>query len=168
MGNSGTPTGTVTFRDNGNAIAGCTSVALSNGKASCTTSSLAGGAHPVTGLYSGDAIYSTGIAGPITQTVVGAPAPMKLSIDSSKYTTSYGQNVVFTVKVTGGVSPNGTVTFQDNGVAIAGCSSVALSSGAAKCNTKALSRGTHQVRGYYANDPVNGAGIAGPITQTVQ
>jgi hypothetical protein len=69
MGNAGTPGGTVTFKDGTTAIAGCGGVALSNGKATCTTRSLAKGKHPMRGAYSGDANYGPGIAGPITVTV---------------------------------------------------------------------------------------------------
>ena len=71
MGNSGTPSGAIEFQDNGNAISGCASVALSGGAAACTTSSLAGGSHAITGTYSGDATYAAAVAGPITQTVNG-------------------------------------------------------------------------------------------------
>jgi hypothetical protein len=89
MGNAGTPTGTMTFRDNGASIAGCVSVPINAGRATCTTSALAAGAHPITGLYSGDATYSSGVAGPITQTVKGV-VKTKLTIDSSRYTSTFG------------------------------------------------------------------------------
>ena len=120
MGNLGTPTGTVTFRDNGAAITSCISMPVTNGNATCTTASLAAGTHPITGLYSGDAVYGAGVAGPITQTVKGVVAT-KLTIDSSRYTSTAGQNVTFTVTVTGGSgTPTGAVNFQDNGSSIAG------------------------------------------------
>ncbi|HXE60755.1 MAG TPA: Ig-like domain-containing protein [Gemmatimonadaceae bacterium] len=72
MGNSGTPTGSVKFQDNGSTLSACAAVTLSNGKALCTTSSLSGGTHAITGAYSGDATYGAGVAGPITQTVNGS------------------------------------------------------------------------------------------------
>ena len=69
IGNGATPTGTVRFTsDNGN-IAGCTAVALSNGVATCTTSTLDRGNHKIRGYYSGDSNNSAGVAGPITQKV---------------------------------------------------------------------------------------------------
>ena len=71
-GSAGTPTGSVTFRDNGVAIAACTSVPLSGGRASCATSGLAAGTHAISALYSGNAIYGAGVAGPITQTIVAS------------------------------------------------------------------------------------------------
>jgi hypothetical protein len=54
----GVPTGTVTFKDNGNAIASCANVVLIAGQASCTTSSFAPGNHPVTAEYSGDTNFN--------------------------------------------------------------------------------------------------------------
>jgi hypothetical protein len=69
MGNGGTPTGTINFTSDGTTIPGCGSVALSSGKARCTTSSLKKGSHKIRGVYSGDSTYGSGVAGPITQTV---------------------------------------------------------------------------------------------------
>jgi hypothetical protein len=167
IGGTTAPTGSVTFKASGNAIAGCVSVAVSNGQALCTTAGLAGGTYQVTGDYSGDAAYTAGVAGPITQTVLGAPAALKLGIDSSRYTTKLGQPVTFTVTITGGSSPTGTVRFTDGGNNIAGCNAVNLASGTATCTTKTLSRGSHAIRGWYSGDGANGAGVAGPITETV-
>jgi hypothetical protein len=72
MGNSGVPTGTVSFLDSGAAIAGCGAVAISAGKATCTTNAFAAGSHPVTGSYSGDSTYGKATAGPITLSVTAA------------------------------------------------------------------------------------------------
>jgi hypothetical protein len=73
-GSSSAPTGTIVFRDNGAPIAGCNAIALAGGTATCTTNALAGGSHAISGMYSGDSVYSAGIAGPITQTVTGSVA----------------------------------------------------------------------------------------------
>ena len=66
-----------------------------------------------------------------------------------------------------GTSGGTLSNFQDNGNSIAGCGAVALSGGTARCTTSALAAGTHPVRGWYSGDSNNSAGIAGPITQTV-
>jgi hypothetical protein len=167
IGNGTAPTGTVGFTAGGNAIAGCTAVAISNSQALCSTSALAAGSYAIKGNYSGDSTYGAGVAGPITQTVNAAPGPMKLSIDSNRYTSSVGQNVTFSVKVTGGNAPTGTFRFTDGTNAIPGCGAVALSGGTATCKTSTLARGSHAIRGWYSGDSKNGAGVAGPITQTV-
>ena len=175
MGNSGTPTGTVHFKSEGVSISGCTAIAVANGRALCTTSGFTGGTYKITGLYSGDAVYGAGQAGPITQTVTGAAAPTagtqtSFNIDSSKYTTAPGEAVTFTVKVPNNKStaPTGTVKFTDGNATIAGCAAVPLTGNVAKCTTSALTNGNHQIRGVYSGDANYSAGIAGPITQSVK
>jgi len=170
-GNSGTPTGTVNFQSDGASISGCGAIALSSGVANCTTSSLSGGAHGITGVYSGDATYSVGQAGPITETVTGgttAPAtlPTSFGMDSSSYTSRVGQAVTFTASIPGA---GGTVNFTSDGVTISGCGAKAVSSsGIATCTTSTLVKGTHAIRGSYSGNGGYAAGVAGPITQTVQ
>jgi hypothetical protein len=169
IGNAGAPTGTMSFKASGNAIAGCGAVMVSASQATCTTSALGAGTYAITGLYSGDATYGGAIAGPITQAVTGAASTSYgLTLASSAYTAVAGQAVTFTVVVTGPVAPTGTVDFQDNGAAISGCAGVALSGGVARCTTSSLARGSHAIRGSYSGDANNGAGIAGPITETIQ
>ena len=82
---SGSPTGTVNFKDNGTSISGCASQPLASGTATCVTSSLSVGNHPITAEYSGDSTYATSI-GTLTggQTVNAAvpAAPTNLSATS--------------------------------------------------------------------------------------
>src|SRR5258706_7811879 len=167
IGGTSAPTGSVTFKASGNAIAGCVSVAVSNRKALCTTTGLPAANYQVTGDYSGDTAYTAGVAGPITQTVLGAPPALKLGIDSSRYASKLGQPVTFPVTITGGSSPTGTVRVTDGAGNIPGCNAVSLANGMATCTTKTLARGSHAIRGWYSGDAANGAGVAGPITQTV-
>ncbi|HET9577152.1 MAG TPA: Ig-like domain-containing protein, partial [Usitatibacter sp.] len=167
MGNSGTPTGNVTFQADGNAISGCVGMPVSSGKALCGTSALAAGSHAITGAYSGDAVYASGIAGPITETVAAASStlPLGFGMDSSAYTIHRGDAVTFMAYIPG---TGGTVKFQDGGNAIAGCSAVAVSSsGTAQCTTKRLSVGQHSIRGVYSGSATTASGVAGPITETV-
>lgn len=170
LGNGATPGGTVAFAADGNAIAGCGSVAVSGGLARCTTSALAGGQHRVTGAYSGDSTYAAAQAGPITQTVTGSLAapqalPVKFGMGSSRYTITAGDSVTFTASVPGS---GGSVRFSANGSTIASCSAVAVSSaGLATCTTSALASGAHAISGAYSGNGSYRAGTAGPITQTV-
>jgi hypothetical protein len=69
IGNGSTPTGTVVFKANDAVISNCASIQASAGQALCTTTALSAGSYRVTGTYSGDSTYTSGIAGPITQTV---------------------------------------------------------------------------------------------------
>jgi hypothetical protein len=167
MGNGGTPGGSVAFTANGNTIAGCGAIAISNGQALCTTSALSGGTYKIQGNYSGDSTYGSGVAGPITQVITGGSVAAGLTIDSSRYTASVGQSVTFTVVVTGPAPATGTVRFTDGGNSIPNCESVGVSNGSATCTTSGLSAGTHAIRGYYSGDGSNSAGVAGPITETI-
>ena len=65
-GDSGVPTGTVTFKDGATTLG---MVTLSNGFAQYSTSTLGGGAHSITATYSGDANYGTSTSSPLSQTV---------------------------------------------------------------------------------------------------
>jgi hypothetical protein len=68
------PTGTVDFQDNGAEI-GCAAQAISGGIATCTTSSLATGSHPITAVYSGDSNNAAAGSNTITLSVVSQPVP---------------------------------------------------------------------------------------------
>ncbi|MDQ3025487.1 MAG: Ig-like domain-containing protein, partial [Pseudomonadota bacterium] len=168
-GNSGTPTGIISFRSNGVAIANCGSVGLSNGGASCTTASLSGGSHAITGVYSGDSKYAVGQAGPITVGVTGGTStvslPTSFGMDSSSYTTSTGQSVTFTASIPGN---GGTALFLAGGAAISGCGAVVVTNGRASCTTSGLGAGDHAIKAVYSGSGAYGAGTAGPITQTVK
>jgi hypothetical protein len=63
---TGTPTGTVTFKDGISALA---TVALSGGSAAFTTHSLAHGTHSITATYNGNTNFNTSISATLTQTI---------------------------------------------------------------------------------------------------
>ena len=62
---SGTPSGTVTFKDGANIL---TSAIMSGGVAKCTTSALSAGSHTISASYGGDQHF-TSSSGVVTQTV---------------------------------------------------------------------------------------------------
>lgn len=70
---SGTPTGTVTFKDGSTVLA---VVNLVSGSASYTTSALTVGGHTITAIYSGAANYAVSASAPLTQTVNSVPASL--------------------------------------------------------------------------------------------
>jgi hypothetical protein len=148
--------GTVTFWTGGNTIPGCTSEPLQDNagasQATCTTS-LPGGTHKVSAVYSGDhnCFRSTGT---ITQVVTRTMTATSLTAAPSPSAT--GQ----TVTLTAIVSPTdgaGTVTFTSQGQVISGCFDVQLTLAGdtyqAICTTSALATGTDTLKAAYSGDP---------------
>src|SRR5260370_19372905 len=85
MPSSGTPTGTVQFKDGVTNLG--TPVTLSSGTAaSSPISSLTVGAHKITAVYSGDAIFLGNTSPPLTQSV---------TINGTTATSATISNIVF-------------------------------------------------------------------------
>jgi hypothetical protein len=163
-GTAGTPSGSVTFYDNGTPIPGCASLTLSTGVAQCTTSSFTIGTHLITVAYAGDAAYRPGTSSPATQIV----NPVTFRIVSNHYPSTLGQEVTLTETLTGGAAtPTGTVTFYDNGTPIPGCTSVPLSAGVGQCTTSSLTIGTHLITVTYSGDATYPPGNSSSATQIV-
>ncbi len=151
-------TGSVSFTDNGAAIATCTGIALavsgSAGTAACTTSGLAAGSHTIVASYSGDAANAVS-SNSVVEAINGGggAGATTTALASSANPAQVGSSVTFTATVTGS-SPTGTVGFTDAGVSI-GCAAVALAGNAATCSTSALALGTHTIVASYSGDAAN-------------
>jgi hypothetical protein len=89
---SGTRTGTVTFKDNGTAITGCSAVAVSTNQAQCATSALTIGNHSITAEYSGDVNFNLS-----TGTLTGDPQVVNMAttvvVDDSFAGSTDGQDL---------------------------------------------------------------------------
>jgi hypothetical protein len=98
------------------------------------------------------------------------PAATTTAIAATPNPSAAGTPVTFTAVVTGS-APTGTVRFTDGGVAMTGCSAVALSgSGNARtatCASSSLAAGTHTIVAAYSGNSANDAS-SGMLTQTVQ
>jgi hypothetical protein len=153
---SGTPTGTVSFTDGGNPIAGCTNVALSGGQAQCQTSALSIGNHTIAASYSGDTGFNTSNGNMTGNPQVVNKASSNVSLTSGTNPSVFGQQVTFTATVAATApatgTPTGSVSFTDGGNPIAGCTNLALSSGQAQCQTSALAVGNHTIAASYGGD----------------
>ena len=166
---SGSPTGTVTFNDNGTPISGCPGPVGSN-LATCSTSMLSLGTHSITAIYNGDTNFSFSPASPpVTQQVTQAATTVALATSGSP--TVFGQSVTFTATISvtapGSGSTSGTVTFNDNGTPISGCPGT-VGSNQATCSTSSLSIGTHSITAIYSGDTNFAASPASPaVTQQV-
>ena len=78
----GTPAGTVTFYDAGQAIDTAT---LVNGTATFTASNLVVGPHSITASYGGSTIFGTSSAGPLAFTYAQAPATLTVTDPGGTY-----------------------------------------------------------------------------------
>jgi hypothetical protein len=143
---SGTPTGTITFKD-GTATLG--TVALASNTATFTTATLAAQSHSITAVYSGDANFGSSTSPILTQSI--AKAATSIVLTASPSASRFGQPVAFyaTVKSATSDTPTGTVTFKD-GTAIIGTGTLSL--GHTKISTLKLSVGTHPLTAVYNSD----------------
>lgn len=153
-------TGTVNFLDGATALGSAT---VTNGVATLNTSTLAFGSHSITAVYSGDVDRTGSTSAALNQLIV---QPAMAVLTSSANPSVSGQNITFTVKVTGPGStlPTGKVTFFDGGNALGMATLDAT--GAATYATSSLIVGTHPISVKYAGD-TNFSVATGVLTQTV-
>jgi hypothetical protein len=163
---SGTPTGTVTFKD-GSTVITCTGGAptLNAGTATCslayaTTST----GHAITAVYDGTPSYSTSTSTVLSQVVNSATS----TVVTTSTTAKTGAALTLTAKVTatlpGTGTPSGTVVFKDAGTAISCTGSQTLNAlGVATCVTSFAGYGNHAITAVYSG----GTGYAGSTSSAV-
>jgi trimeric autotransporter adhesin len=155
---AGTPTGTMTFYDNGNLIA---SAPVSNKQASAVATLQAGTAQVLTASYSGNATFNPSTSPGLLVNVAGVASSMTLA--SSATSALRSADIVFTAQVTASIAPTGVVTFFDtyNGstaqIGTATLTSASAAISVAQISTPALLDGTHQVFAAYLGDANSGA-----------
>ena len=160
---TGTPTGTVTFRDGAAVLS---TVTLVNGSASFQTAALAVGSHPLTATYNGSATFSTSTSAVVTQ-VVNAPAAAatSTSLTSTPNPSTVGQTVTLSATVTSGAGvPTGTVTFRDGATVL---STVTLVNGSASFQTAALAAGSHPLTATFNGSAAFAASTSPTVIQVV-
>lgn len=118
---SGTPTGTVQFKDGGANLG--SAQALTNGTAQLTTSALASGTHVITVDYSGDAVFESGSATLSGGQTVKAAPTITINDVSIAEGNNGPTNLVFTVTLSAAsaatvnvsyATANGTAQTSDN------------------------------------------------------
>ncbi len=155
---SGTPTGTVSFTDDGNPIAGCQSLPLPDAgvlDVQCSETFGSGATHAIVATYSGDP-DDAGSTASLQQTV--GQTPTQTTVTTSTPSTVYGQDavVVATVTPAGGaaVSPGGAVTFSDGSAPLATVNVESAGGVAtASLDTSSLVEGAHFLTATYSGDP---------------
>jgi large repetitive protein len=162
-GGSGTPSGTVTFKD-GSTVLG--SGTLTAGTTSISTSSLRLGRHTITAVYTGDGTFGGSDA---TVVVTVSLPSTALTLQASPLAIQPGQTLTLTATVQpaggGSGTPTGTVTVKD-GSTVLGTGTL-NGSGATSISTNALATaGTHTLVATYSGDS-NFAGTARSLLVTV-
>ncbi len=149
---SGTPEGTVVFRDGSTPLA---SVALSNGQALFNTSTLTVGSHTLTAAYFGTGYPGASTSPPVT--VVVQKQQTTAALVSSPNPSTLRQTV--TLRTT--ISPanaSGNVMFQDGSVALG---TVPVANGMAQLLVDNLAIGSHSITAVYSGDTEH-AGCTSP------
>jgi Bacterial Ig-like domain (group 3) len=157
---SGTPTGTVIFRDGATTLG--SSALDAGGFATLSVSSLSAGTHTVTAQYNGDSTFSGSTSPALSQTVNKANATTTLT--SNRNPSNNQQPVTFTATVSPSTA-TGIVQFFD-GATLLG--SAPLSGGVASLTTTSLSGGSHPVTANYVGDGNYNGSTSAVLTQTVR
>ena len=161
----GTPTGMVTFEDDGVSIG--TGVAGSI-PATLVTSFTSVATHTVTVVYTDDPNFSGSTSVPFSQTVTKASTTMVVTLTATTNPLVTGQSVTWTVTVSAGSpgagSPTGTVTFRDNGVSVG---TGLLSDTTATFTNTFTSATTQTLSAIYSGDNNFLTSTAATVTQTV-
>jgi Big-like domain-containing protein len=145
---TGTPTGTITFK-NGAATLGTGTLAA--GVASLSLSTLPVGTHAITVVYAGSADFNTSTS--LTDNVIVNKAKTTNTLVSSVNPSNGGQSVTFTATIAPafGGNPTGNVTFKD-GATVLGTGAVAAATHKATFTTTKLAAGTHNITAVYPGD----------------
>jgi hypothetical protein len=152
---TGTPTGTVTFKD-GTTVLG--SGALSGGKATFATATLAVATHTITAVYAGTSSFAGSTSPALSQVVNSANTTTTLKSSMNPSTSGKSVTITAAVKSSTGGTPTGTVNFVDSGTSLG---IRTLSGGIASVSTAALATGTHNITAIYAgNADFNGSDSA--------
>jgi len=156
---SGTPAGSVQFYDGATLLS---TVSLSGGTASYSSSALIAGTHPVHVVYGGSTTDSNSTSATLNEVVnkTATKTVMTTSVNPSQFL----QAVTFTATVssTSGI-PTGTVTFERNGVSIGTGS---LAGGVAHLTTTNMQVGTQTITAVYAATADYLASTSANLTET--
>ena len=159
---SGTPTGSVTFKNGTNTLATRT---LSGGSATYSSSTLSGGTYSITAVYGGDSTFA-GSTSPVLTQVVNKLATTTSAVTTSLNPSMYGQSVTYSASVTSAFgTPNGSMTFKSGATNIG---SVALnSSGVGTLTTTKTPSGTDSITAVYGGTSNYATSTSPVLTETV-
>jgi hypothetical protein len=166
-------TGTVSFYEDGNLNPIGTGTLDASNTATFSSSNFALGPHSMTAVYGGDSNFAPSVSPAVTLTIVqqGQLTPTTTSVSSSNSNANFGDTVVFTATVQGGMGsgPTGTVTFLDAGSTLGTGTLVSGSSSSSTAiySTSSLSIGSHTITAQYGGDSQFQGSTSPPLTQNV-
>ncbi len=158
---AGTPTGTVSFYQNGTDLLG--TAPLNGGVASLSYTFTAAGAQTLTATYSGDGNFMGGASSPLQQVVNQASS--NTMVTSSLNPSLVGQSVNFTATVSSsGGTPTGTIKFMSGTMTLG---TAALSNGVANLSYAFSVAGAQSITAIYSGDPNFLGSTSSPLQQVV-
>ena len=167
---SGVPTGDLTLETSpASSMRGNTPIALANGAASASITTLPGGSYQVVAQYGGDGVYGASASSPVAVTVDPEQSVTTLAGVTTGATVPFGGRVILTATPTGQTSHSsglatGSVTFTDGSTS----ATVPLNvNGVASWTPQLLALGSHSVTASYSGDASYSASSAGPLAFTV-
>ncbi len=164
------PSGTVTFMD-GDTQLGTATLSFVGGSEQATffTAAMSGGAHNLTAVYNGDALFAASTSGVLPQNVL--PAATTTTVSSGASTSAPNQAVAFTAVVQSGVggTPTGTVTFMYGNTAL-GTATLAWNGTASQATLIASvpAVGNYAITAVYSGDANWAGSTSAAINQTVR
>ncbi|MCU1458201.1 MAG: hypothetical protein JWL73_2293 [Actinomycetia bacterium] len=152
---SGTPTGTVQFKDGAANLGSAQS--LSSGAATLSTSALTNGSHSITAVYAGDANYTTSTSSALTQSVRDTTTT-SITSDTPDPSTVGGNYTVAVAVARGGATgtPSGTVTVSDGTATCTATLAGASGTGTGNCALSSATVGAKTLTATYNGDTAFG------------
>lgn len=171
---SGSPTGAITFQDDGNPIGNCVGMPISSGHltATCDTTFASGSPAQLTAVFT--PASGSNVAGS-TSSVLNLPVSKdatSMLLGFSSTDLRLGQSITYSALVTpahtGAAGPTGGVLFLDHGVPISSCGGHSLSpiggTFEATCTVSYTSVSTRSITAVYGGDSNFTGSGSGPIT----
>jgi len=155
------PTGTMTFKDNGNLLDGGTFKLNSFGYTEDQLIQLTGGAHTLVGSYGGDPSYKASTSGNVSVTITQAATAINdLAAPGTANTNQQFTVTADVATASSGVAPTGTVKFFFNGTLLPGTvqytpvngSASGPASLGASLSTSISTAGTYTITATYSGD----------------
>ncbi len=156
------PTGTVTLKDGGNALA--TLQLNASGIATYTMQSPSLGTHTLVASYAGDNNDSPGTSQPLTETVTLRPSTTSFSPSLTSISAGQAITLISVVQATGSRPPTGTVTWAAGTTTFG--SAVIDATGLATLNLTPV-QGVYNAVAQYSDDALYAASISKPVVITV-